>query len=120
VEDLVEEIVGELVDEHEEADPANQLLPDGSWLLVGSSSVEVLEDLFGVELPDDAPWETVSGMVFSLLGDVPKVGESVESNGLRYTVEEVEERRVARVRVETVSPPLGAGDGASQASEEGA
>lgn len=99
VEDLVEEIVGELADEHEEAHPENELLAGGAWLLAGSSDVEALEDLFGVDL-GEVPSETVGGMVFSLLGDVPRVGQTVEGYGLRYTVEEVEERRVARVRVE--------------------
>jgi CBS domain containing-hemolysin-like protein len=120
VEDLVEEIVGELVDEHEEADAANRLLPDGAWLLNGGSSVEVLEELFGIDIPEDAPWETVGGMVFSLLGDVPEVGESVESHGLRYTVEEVEERRVARVRVEPATPgAAGGGEGEPGAERAG-
>ncbi|MGD2114240.1 MAG: hemolysin family protein [Acidobacteriota bacterium] len=105
VEDLVEEIVGELVDEHEEAHPENELLADGAWLLAGSSDVDVLEDLFGIDL-GEVPYGTVGGMVFSLLGDVPAVGQTVEGHGLRYTVEEVEERRVARVRVE---PALTAG-----------
>ena len=105
VEDLVEEIVGELVDEHEEAHPENELLADGAWLLAGSSDVDMLEDLFGIDL-GNVPYETVGGMVFSLLGDVPAVGQTVEGHGLRYTVEEVEERRVARVRVE---PALTAG-----------
>jgi putative hemolysin len=113
VEDLVEEIVGELVDEHEEAHPENQLLPDGAWLLEGGSDVDVLEDLFGVDLGEDVPWETVGGMVFSLLGDVPEVGESVESHGLLYIVEEVDDRRVARVRVEVV-PPASGEDGAGK------
>lgn len=116
-EDLVEEIVGELVDEHEEAPLESEFLPDGAWLLKGSSPVELLEELFGVEIEEDAPWETVGGMVFSLLGDLPEVGESVESHGLRYTVHEVEERRIVRVRVEPVvtSPPAAGG----QAQEAG-
>jgi CBS domain containing-hemolysin-like protein len=113
VEDLVEEIVGELVDEHEEAHPENELLPDGSWILEGGSDVDLLEDLFGVDLGEDVPWETVGGMVFSLLGDVPEVGESVESHGLLYIVEEVDDRRVAQVRVEVVSPASGE-DGAGE------
>ena len=118
VEDLIEEIVGELVDEHEEAHPADQLLPDGAWLLDGGSSVDVLEELFGVDLGDDVPWETVGGMVFSLLGDVPEVGESVESHGLRYTVAEVEERRVARVRVEALAAAAEAENDLSTRAEE--
>jgi CBS domain containing-hemolysin-like protein len=52
-------------------------------------------------------------MVFSLLGDVPEVGESVESHGLLYIVEEVDDRRVARVRVEVV-PPASGEDGAGE------
>lgn len=117
-EDLIEEIVGELVDEHEEAHPGNELLPDGAWLLDGGSSVDVLEELFGVDLGDDVPWETVGGMVFSLLGDVPKVDDSVEDDGLRYTVAEVEERRVARVRVEALAPATEVGDGETRQAEE--
>ncbi len=107
VEDLVEEIVGELVDEHEEAHPENQLLPGGAWMLEGGTDVDQLEELFGIDLGEDVPWETVGGMVFSLLGDVPEVGESVESHGLRYIVEEVDDRRVARVRVESLAPAAG-------------
>jgi CBS domain containing-hemolysin-like protein len=117
VEDLVEEIVGELADEHEEAHAENQLLPGGGWILDGGSDVEILEELFGIDLGEDVPWETVGGMVFSLLGDVPSGGETVESHGLRYMVVDVEERRVARVRVEPVVPVPG-GDGAPDGGPE--
>jgi len=106
VEDLVEEIVGELVDEHEEAHPENELLADGAWLLAGSSDVDILEELFGIDL-GDVPYETVGGMVFSLLGDIPSVGDTVDGYGLRYTVEEAEERRVTRVRVEPLVTAAG-------------
>jgi CBS domain containing-hemolysin-like protein len=116
VEDLVEEIVGELVDEHEEAHPGNRLLPDGAWLLEGSTDVDVVEDLFGVDL-GEVPDETVGGRVFSLLGDVPEVGETVEERGLRYTVEEVEERHATLVRVEPATPAGAAGSGRDAAGE---
>ncbi len=114
VEDLVEEIVGELVDEHEESHPGNHLLPDGAWLLEGTTDVEVLEELFGIEL-GEVPDETVGGRVFSLHGDVPEVGETVEEHGLRYTVEAVEERRVSLVRVEPVGPASGGADAGGEA-----
>ncbi|HEX6200578.1 MAG TPA: hemolysin family protein [Thermoanaerobaculia bacterium] len=119
VEDLVEEIVGELADEHEEAQAENQLLPGGGWILDGGSEVEILEELFGIDLGEDVPWETVGGMVFSLLGDVPSGGETVESHGLRYMVVDVEERRVARVRVEPVAPLPGGDGGPGGGPEEG-
>lgn len=120
VEDLVEEIVGELADEHEEAHAENQLLPGGGWILDGGSEVDILEELFGIDLGEDVPWETVGGMVFSLLGDVPSGGETVESHGLRYMVVDVEDRRVARVRVEPIVPVSQEQDGApGGAPEEG-
>ncbi len=118
VEDLVEEIVGELVDEHEESHPGNRLLPDGGWLLEGATDVEVLKELFGVDL-GEVPDETVGGRVFSLLGDVPEVGETVEEHGLRYTVEEVEERRAALVRVEPAGPAGSEASGPHAAGEGG-
>jgi CBS domain containing-hemolysin-like protein len=102
-EDLVEEIVGELVDEHEEEDPDRQLLADGAWLLDGSLPVYLLDELFGVDLTDE-PYETLGGLIFGHLGDLPAVGETVELEGLVLTVEELAERRVARARVEAVSP----------------
>ncbi len=105
VEDLVEEIVGEISDEHEDAQAEHRSeLGDGVWRLDGRAHLEVLDELFGVEI-EDAEYETVAGLIFSALGHVPQAGESVERNGLRFTVEEVANRRIKRLRVGRIPPP---------------
>jgi putative hemolysin len=107
VEDLVEEIVGEIRDEHEDGQAAEATpLGDGAWRLVGRARLEVLDELFGVEI-EDAEYETVAGLVFSALGHVPKPGETVEWEGLRFTVEEVASRRIKTLRAERLPPAPG-------------
>ncbi len=114
IEDLVEEIVGEISDEHGDGQPAErEPLDDGAWRLDGRAHLDVLEELFGVEIAD-ADYETVAGLIFSALGQVPHPGEVVDEAGLRFTVEEVENRRIKTLRVERIAPapaeePLGEG-----------
>ena len=104
VEDLVEEIVGEISDEHEDGQAAERTpVGDGAWRLDGRAHLEALEELFGVEI-EDAEVETVGGLVLSALGDVPGPGETVEQHGLRFTVEEVANRRIQTLRVERIPP----------------
>lgn len=104
VEDLLEEIVGEIFDEDEaivEPDPVQ--LPDGSWRVDGRVSAELLDELFEVDVEEE-PYETVGGMILSELGRVPEAGESVDAHGLRLTVEEITGRRIRSVRVERFVP----------------
>jgi CBS domain containing-hemolysin-like protein len=104
IEDLLEEIVGEIGDEYEpaSADTSQQALPGGGWRLDGSTHVETLGELFEVEL-ENPPFETVGGLVMSVLGTAPKAGDRVEAHGLRFTVESVDGRRVEQVLVEPAS-----------------
>jgi CBS domain containing-hemolysin-like protein len=106
VEDLLEEIVGEIFDEDEVADdePVPAPLPDGSWRLDGRAHVEVLDELFDLDLEEE-PYETVGGLVLAACGYVPAEGEAVEHHGLRFHVEDVTGRRVRTVRVEPVVEP---------------
>jgi putative hemolysin len=100
VEDLVEEIVGEISDEHEDGAAVEAVdLGAGVWQLDGRAHLEVLDELFGVEM-DDSEYETVAGLVFNTLGRVAKPDEEVEVGGLRFTVEEVAHRAITRLRVE--------------------
>jgi CBS domain containing-hemolysin-like protein len=105
VEDLLEEVFGEMGDTGDGASPAPLQLADGSWRVDGRTHVETLEDLFPVRVPDDAEWETVGGMIFGVLGHVPRVGETVDAYGLRLTVEGADHRRARRVRVEIAETP---------------
>jgi putative hemolysin len=98
-EDLVEEIVGEIMDEHEALAADLTPVAEGVWRLAGRARIEMLDELFDVEI-EDAEYETVAGLIFSALGHVPEVGESVRFAGLLFTVEAVAARRIQTVRVE--------------------
>lgn len=100
LEDLLEEIVGEIVDETDEPPPEAQPLDDGAWLFDGRSAIEELDEVFEMNLDAEVPYETVGGLIFGSLGHVPVIGESCDAHGLRFTVREVEGRRIVSVHVE--------------------
>lgn len=111
VEDLLEEIVGEINDEHEATGVVPIRLEDGGWRISGRTDLEDLLETFDLDADiDDLPYETVSGLVCGELGHVPEVGEELQSHGLLIRVEEADERRVTTVIVRPMdsteaSPP---------------
>jgi putative hemolysin len=98
IEDLLEEIVGEIVDEYDEEEPMVVELEGGGWVVDARLSVDELSDLVDRELPD-GDWDTVGGLVLALAGRVPAEGESFEVDDLIVTAERVQGRRVSQVRV---------------------
>lgn len=108
LEDVLEEIVGEIEDEHQQQPPEIQPEGDGGFLIAGNAHVETLSELFGLELEDDTAYDSVAGLVLDRLGHLPRPGEKLEYRGLLFEVVEVERRRLKRVRVraqaEGVSP----------------
>ena len=99
IEDLLEEIVGEIGDEYQRPVSEQEELPGGAWRLEGGVHVDTLSELFGVSM-DDPPFETVGGLVMSVLGDVPRAGDVAEAFGLRFLVEKLDGRRIDSLRVE--------------------
>jgi len=96
IEDLVEEIVGEIRDEHESAEVVKE--SETSYIFNGNTDVDLLEKLLGVR-PEEKESTTVAGLVSELAGHIPKAGEVFHENGLRFEVLESTERRIDRVRV---------------------
>jgi CBS domain containing-hemolysin-like protein len=96
IEDLVEEIVGEIRDEHEKAEVVRE--NDKSYIVAGNVDVDRLGELFGVR-PEGKESATVAGLVSELAGRIPQKGEVVEEEGLRFEVLESTDRRVERVRI---------------------
>lgn len=96
IEDLVEEIVGEIRDEHEKSDVVRET--DTSYVFNGNTDLDLIEKLFGVR-PEDKDATTVAGLVSELAGHIPKAGEVFKENGLKFEVLESTERRVDRVRI---------------------
>lgn len=102
LEDLLEEIVGEIRDEHDDTSDVVRE-GDGSYLVKGNVDVDHLQGLFDLRLePNDAA--TVGGLVSALAGRIPKPGEVVEDGGLRFEVLESTDRRVDKVRVSRSEP----------------
>jgi magnesium and cobalt exporter, CNNM family len=108
LEDLLEQVVGEI---HDEFDVVERplALPDGAMAVDGSSKMRDLETEYRIELPEDPAYETLGGFVMARLGFIPKGGESFEEAGFRFTVMEVERRRVARVKIQRLRAQVGTG-----------
>ena len=105
-EDLLEELVGEIEDEHDIGEPLRvQLLPDGSYLLDALFSVNDLEDLLKVSFEGDLQFDTVAGIILHKLGRFPEKGEEVEWEGYLFVSEEIAKNAVTRVRVRKAGPP---------------
>jgi putative hemolysin len=101
IEDLVEEIVGEIDDEHEKAEVVRE--SDHSYIVPGNMDVDRLYELLGTR-PEGKESATVAGLVSELAGRIPQKGEVIEEDGLRFEVLESTERRVERVRISVVHP----------------
>lgn len=104
LEDILEEIVGEIQDEHDPKQPPEwQELSPGVYRLQGRAPLEVLEELFAVEVEEEDV-DTVGGLVFSRYGTVPEPNTEVEDpgHGLRFMVEEMDERRIVSVTVQRI------------------
>jgi len=98
VEDIVEEIVGEISDEHEEEEVAVVDIGGGEYLVSGLLRIDDLEEMLDADLSSD-DYETVAGLIFTTLGRVPKAGDTVRKNGFKFTVDRADRRRIYRVRV---------------------
>jgi len=109
IEDLLEEIVGEIADEYDREEPQIEPVPDGSYRVNGRLSIDDLNELLDVELPDDE-WDTVAGLMYGLLGSVPTQGETVSYEDLTFTAEKVQGRRIAKILIERPAGPAEPGE----------
>jgi CBS domain containing-hemolysin-like protein len=104
IEDILEEIVGEIVDEYDREEVLVEELAADAWRLDARLPVDELNTLLGTDLPD-VEWDSVGGLLFGLLGHVPDPGEQVEVEGIRLTAERVQDRRIAKVLVRRLPVP---------------
>ena len=98
LEDLLEEIVGEIADEYDLDEPRVERLSSGALRVPGRTPIHDVSEELGIDLPD-TEWDTVGGLVFNLLGHVPEEGEQVEFQGLELCTERVQGRRIISVRI---------------------
>jgi putative hemolysin len=104
MEDLLEQLVGEI---HDEFDVVEKplTLADGAVVFDAALSVRDLDTQYNIELPEDPAYATVGGFVLDQLGFIPRGGESFEFGAYRFTVVEMDGRRVARVKIQLIRPP---------------
>ena len=102
MEDLLETIVGNIQDEYDKEENEYQKLSDTEYTIDGWISVDEVEDLLGIKIPDDTEYDTLGGVVVDMLGDLPEEGQhpSVQIDRVRFTVLEVDDRRISRLKAE--------------------
>jgi magnesium and cobalt exporter, CNNM family len=98
LEDIMEQMVGEIHDEFDVVEGPH-VLPEGELIFDGSIKIRELETQYNIKLPEDAAYETLGGFILNRLGFIPRGGESFEDEGYRFTVVEMDRRRVARVKI---------------------
>jgi putative hemolysin len=104
IEDLIEEIVGEIADEFDVEEEPIQRVSESEAVLDARVSIDALQELFGVQV-EEGDFDTVGGFVFNHLGKMPSVGEELEVDGLVVRVLSVSGRRIKRLRVIKQEPP---------------
>ena len=112
MEDLLEEIVGEITDEYDVDEPQVEQLPNGGFRVPGRTPIDEVNELLDADLPQEE-WDTVGGLVLDALGHVPVEGECARVDGLEFCAERVQGRRIVLVRISRLSErsrPAGAAD----------
>ena len=116
LEDAVEEIVGDVADEHDRRRAGAHVDASGDWIVPGWMRPDELAARADIHVPDDGPYETLGGLVMTELGRIPRLGDTVDVARVEMVVEAMEGRRVTRLRVRSADAPedAGAGTGAGR------
>jgi len=101
LEDLLEEIVGEIQDEYETEGADIEKTPDGEFIALGKADIDELEEMLGMKLSGEG-FESIGGMILSVLGKVPRKGDIIKVKGLAITVLEVEGRKIEKVKIRKI------------------
>ena len=104
LEDLLEELVGEITDEYDVDQPQMVPVGEGRYRVDGRTPIDELNELLDVELPDEE-WDSVGGLMMGLLGQIPREGQEVRYGNLTFKAERVQGRRIERVIVSRVDQP---------------
>jgi len=98
LEDVLEEIVGEIEDEYDTAETLVEPLPDGSWRVAAKIDIDDLNEEMNLQLPNENS-ETLGGFIYELVGKVPSQGEAVDYQNLRFVIDRIHRQRIIRVRI---------------------
>jgi CBS domain containing-hemolysin-like protein len=115
IEDILEELVGDISDEHESSEPALlKPLSDHSWDADASVYIDEVNRTLGLTLPEDGGFETLGGFVSATAGHIPPTGESFEHNGVKYTILDAAPQKVNRIRIDLPAESVAASPGSDE------
>ena len=103
LEDVVEEVMGEIRDPYDQEESNVLKQPDGSFIVDGSITIYDLEEDTDIEFPDDRDYDTLGGFILDILTDIPQTGEQVEFNNMIFTVQTVENNRIGKIKIQVNS-----------------
>lgn len=101
IEDLLEEIVGNIFDEYDDEVLEYEQLDDNTYIVSGMLSMSEINDLLHVDLPEEE-FDTISGMILSLSGKMPEVGEEVQFDDIEFRIEEVDDKRISKIKIQKI------------------
>jgi CBS domain containing-hemolysin-like protein len=102
IEDILEEIVGDILDEYDEEMDLIDYLDEQTLIVDSKISIDEINETFKISLPEDE-FESVGGLIFNLLGRIPKKGDNIEYNGLLFKILEVHNRRIKKVEISKIN-----------------
>ena len=100
LEDVVEEVMGEIRDPYDQEESNVLKQPDGSFIVDGSITIYDLEEETDIEFPEDRDYDTLGGFILDILTDIPQTGEQVEFNNMIFTVQTVENNRIGKIKIQ--------------------
>jgi len=103
LEDVVEEVMGEIRDPYDQEESNVLKQPDGSFIVDGSITIYDLEEETDIEFPEDRDYDTLGGFILDILTDIPQTGEQVEFNNMIFTVQTVENNRIGKIKIQVNS-----------------
>jgi len=98
LEDLLEELVGEIADEYDTEEPELEQVGEHEYRVDGKMSIDEVNEILDVELPDEE-WDTVGGLMLGLMGSIPEEGDEVAFQNLAFRAERVDGRRISKIRI---------------------
>ncbi len=100
LEDVVEEVMGEIRDPYDQEESNVLKQSDGSFIVDGSITIYDLEEETDIEFPEDRDYDTLGGFILDILTDIPQTGEQVEFNNMVFTVQTVENNRIGKIKIQ--------------------
>lgn len=100
LEDLVEEIVGDIADEYDEEEPEVQVIQEDEYIVDGSTRLDTVNEMIGTAFESE-DFDSIGGFVIGLIGGLPDVGDKVEHEGIEFLIEEIDKNRIEKIRIKT-------------------